>query len=218
MLRWTRHLVSSFLCVPASWRHSESAAAAARASAQPYPTRQRTTSPDGSAAQAETSLACRPASARQVESARVWLSESSCCWYAVAARSASVCFQLCCSTRHCAAPFASIVIALHSRTSAAFRAADLPQASRPSVSAAVNRLLVQRVHGVQRVHRVRRVRRIGPPRAGGWGGVGENAPHSSEPSPSCARAETAGPLSPRGPRRHFHQVSRSTKRRRSLGT
>src|SRR5256885_1204162 len=146
MLRWTRHLVSSFLCVAASWRHSESAAAAARASAQPYPTRQRTTSPDGSAAQAETSLACRPASARQVESARDWLSESSCCWYTVAARSASVCFQLCCSTRHCAAPFASIVIALHSRTSAAFRAADLPQASRASVSAAVNRALVRRVH------------------------------------------------------------------------
>src|SRR5256886_13694682 len=194
-------VVRSFLCFAASWRHSESDAAAARASAQPYPTRQRTTSPDGSAAQAETSLACRPASARHVESARVWLSESSCCWYAVAARSAAVCFQLCCSTRHCAAPFASIVIALHSRTSAACRAADLPQASRASVSAAVNRLLVQRVH---------RVRRIG---ASGWG-VGENAPHSSEPHTSCARAETAGPLSRRGPRRHFHHVSRPTKRRR----
>src|SRR5256714_1337729 len=183
MLRWTRHLVSSFLCVAASWRHSESAAAAARASAQPYPTSQRTTAPDGSAAQAETSLACRPASARQVESARVWLSESSCCWYAVAARSASVCFQLCCSTRHCAAPFASIVIALHSRTSAAFRDADLPQASRTSVSAAVNRLLVQRVH---------RVRRIGASACGGLGGAAQNAPHSSEASPSCAHGEMAG--------------------------
>src|SRR5256886_1208078 len=181
-------VVRSFLCFAASWRHSESDAAAARASAQPYPTRQRTTSPDGSAAQAETSLACRPASARHVESARVWLSESSCCWYAVAARSASVCFQLCCSTRHCAAPFASIVIALHSRPSAAFRAADLPQASRASVSAAVNRLLVQRVNRVRRVHRIM------ASACGGLGGGGENAPHSSEPSPSCARAETAGAL------------------------
>src|SRR2546423_11764514 len=183
MLRGTRTLVSCFLGVAASWRHRESAAAAARGSAQPYPTRQRTTSPDGSAAQAETSLACRPASARQVESARVWLSESSCCWYAVAARSASVCFQLCCSTRHCAAPFASIVIALHSRTSAAFRDADLPQASRTSVSAAVNRLLVQRVH---------RVRRIGASACGGLGGAAKNAPHSSEASPPCARAVGAG--------------------------
>src|SRR5437763_1653557 len=205
MLRWTRHLVSSFLWVAASWRHSESAAAAARASAQPYPTRQRTTSPDGSAAQAETSLACRPASARQVESARVWLSESSCCWYAVAAWSASVSFHPYCFAKHTAAPCASIVIRLHSRTSAALRDADLPQASRTSVSAAVNRLLVPRVH---RVHRVRRI--MASACGGLGGGGGENAPHSSEPSPSRATAVRTGPLSPRRPRRHVHQAARST--------
>src|SRR5207244_12609731 len=83
-----------------------------------------------------------------------------------------------CSTRPCAAPFAFIVIALHSRTSAAFLAADLPQPSRASVRAAVNRLLVQRVPRVHRVHC------MGPPGAG-WA---TNAPHSSEASPGCARA------------------------------
>ena len=64
----------------------------------------------------------------QRESAWSWAIESCSCWYWVAAVSAAACRHLYCNTKHCAAPAASIVILLHSRTSAAFLAADLKQA------------------------------------------------------------------------------------------
>src|SRR5882724_3732775 len=67
------------------------------------------------------------------------------CWYVVAAVRAAACFHLYCSTKHCAAPCASIVILLHSRTSAAFLAAVLKQARADAVTAAANQGFVQRI-------------------------------------------------------------------------
>src|SRR5882724_10764644 len=67
------------------------------------------------------------------------------CWYVVAAVRAAACFHLYCSTKHCAAPCASIVILLHSRTSAAFLAAVLKQAMADAVTAAANQAFVQRI-------------------------------------------------------------------------
>src|SRR5882672_9923645 len=71
--------------------------------------------------------------------------ESCSCWYLVAAVRAAACFHLYCSTKHCAAPCASIVILLHSRTSAAFLAAVLKQARADAVTAAANQAFVQRI-------------------------------------------------------------------------
>src|SRR5437667_543580 len=107
--------------------------------------RQRVMSPEGSLAHWAVSLRCRAASARQVESACSCARESCSCWYVVAAVSAAACVHLYCSTRHCAAPLASIVILLHSRTSAAFLAADLKQPRADRVTAAVSHALVQRI-------------------------------------------------------------------------
>src|SRR6266702_1387584 len=106
-------------------------------------------SPEGSLAQSVISRLCRAASARQVESACSCATESCSCWYWVAAVSAASCFHLYCSTKHCAAPFASMVILLHSRTSAAFLAADLKQARADAVSAAANQAFVQRIGNLQ---------------------------------------------------------------------
>src|SRR5439155_19556670 len=136
ILRCLVQVATSCRCVDASWRHTESSVAPARASAQPYPMRQRVTSPEGSLAQSAISFLCRAASARQVESAWSWAIESCSCWYWVAAVSAAACRHLYCNTKHCAAPAASIVILLHSRTSAAFLAADLKQARADAVTAA----------------------------------------------------------------------------------
>src|SRR6266704_4806546 len=111
--------------------------------------RQRVMSPEGSLAHSAVSFRCRAASARQVESACSCARESCSCWYVVAAVSAAACFHLYCSTRHCAAPLASIVILLHSRTSAAFLAADLKQARAAAVSAAANQAFVQRIGNLQ---------------------------------------------------------------------
>src|SRR5881397_1545143 len=107
--------------------------------------RQRVMSPDGSLAHSAISFLCRAASARHVASACSCARESCSCWYVVAAVSAAACFHLYCSTRHCAAPLASIVILLHSRTSAAFLAADLKQPRADRVTAAVSHALVQRI-------------------------------------------------------------------------
>src|SRR2546423_7539291 len=71
--------------------------------------------------------------------------ESCSCWYWVAAVMAAACFHLYCSTKHCAAPFASIVMRLHSRTSAAFLAADLKQPRTDAVTAAASQAFVQRI-------------------------------------------------------------------------
>src|SRR5438034_7350538 len=87
--------------------------------------RQRVISPEGSLAHSAISFRCRAASARHVESACSCATESCSPWYLVAAVSAAAWFHLYWSTKHCAVPFASIVILLHSRTSAAFWAADL---------------------------------------------------------------------------------------------
>src|SRR5205807_2064470 len=122
-----------------------SSVAAARASAQPYPMRQRVTSPEGSFAHSAISFLCRAASARHVESACSCAIESCSCWYVVAAARAAACVHLYCSTRHCAAPLASMVILLHSRTSAAFSAADLKQPRADAVTAAANQAFVQRI-------------------------------------------------------------------------
>src|SRR2546425_2290232 len=111
--------------------------------------RQRVTSPDGSLAQSAISFLWRAAAARQVESACSCAIESCCCWYAVAAVSAPSCFHLYCSTKHCAAPCAFMVILLHSRTSAAFLAADLKQARADAVTAAANQAFVQRIGNLQ---------------------------------------------------------------------
>src|SRR5882762_417723 len=102
-------------------------------------------SPEGSLAQSVISRLCRAAAARHVESACSCAIESCSCWYAVAAVSAAACFHLYCSTKHCAAPCASIVILLHSRTSAAFLAAVLKQARADAVTAAANHAFVQRI-------------------------------------------------------------------------
>src|SRR2546425_6684785 len=107
--------------------------------------RQRVTSPDGSLAQSAISFLWRAAAARQVESACSCAIESCSFWYAVAAVSAASCFHLYCSTKHCAAPCAFMVILLHSRTSAAFLAADLKQARVDAVTAAANQAFVQRI-------------------------------------------------------------------------
>src|SRR5216117_3086226 len=111
--------------------------------------RQRVTSPEGSFAHSAISLRCRAASARHDESACSCAIESCSCWYSVAAVSAAACFHLYCSTKHCAAPFASMVILLHSRTSAAFLAADLKQARVDAVTAAANQAFVQRIGNLQ---------------------------------------------------------------------
>src|SRR5881628_2742060 len=111
--------------------------------------RQRVTSPEGSFAHSAISLRCRAASARHDESACSCAIESCSCWYSVAAVSAAACFHLYCSTKHCAVPFASMVILLHSRTSAAFLAADLKQARADAVSAAANQAFVQRIGNLQ---------------------------------------------------------------------
>src|SRR2546425_5439352 len=107
--------------------------------------RQRVTSPDGSLAQSAISFLWRAAAARQVESACSCAIESCSFWYVVAAASAAACFHLYCSTKHCAAPCAFMVILLHSRTSAAFLAADLKQARADAVTAAANQAFVQRI-------------------------------------------------------------------------
>src|SRR5205823_6617772 len=107
--------------------------------------RQRVMSPEGSLAHSAVSFRCRAASARQLESACSCARESCSCWYVVAAVSAAAWFHLYCSTRHCAAPLASIVILLHSRTSAAFLAADLKHARADRVTAAASHALVQRI-------------------------------------------------------------------------
>src|SRR2546425_66346 len=107
--------------------------------------RQRVTSPDGSLAQSAISFLWRAAAARQVESACSCAIESCSFWYVVAAASAAACFHLYCSTKHCAAPCAFMVILLHSRTSAAFLAADLKQARVDAVTAAANQAFVQRI-------------------------------------------------------------------------
>src|SRR5216110_3245215 len=111
--------------------------------------RQRVMSPEGSLAHWAVSFRCRAASARQVESACSCARESCSCWYVVAAVSAAACVHLYCNTKHCAAPAASIVILLHSRTSAAFLAADLKQARADAVSAAANQAFVQRIGNLQ---------------------------------------------------------------------
>src|SRR6184192_1477004 len=107
--------------------------------------RQRVMSPEGSLAHWAVSFRCRAASARQVESACSCARDSCSCWYVVAAVSAAACFHLYCSTRHCAAPLASIVILLHSRTSAAFLAADLKQPRADAVTTAATQAFVQRI-------------------------------------------------------------------------
>src|SRR6266705_4671324 len=63
--------------------------------------------------------------------------------------SAASCFHLYCSTKHCAAPCAFMVILLHSRTSAAFLAADLKQARVDAVTAAASQAFVQRIGNLQ---------------------------------------------------------------------
>src|SRR5213594_681156 len=107
--------------------------------------RQRVMSPEGSLAHSATSFLCRAASARHVASACSCASESCSCWYVVAAVSAAACFHLYCSTRHCAAPLASIVILLHSRTSAAFLAADLKQPRAAAATTAASQAFDQRI-------------------------------------------------------------------------
>src|SRR5207249_8645887 len=107
--------------------------------------RQRVMSPEGSLAHWAVSFRCRAASARQVESACSCARESCSCWYVVAAVSAAACFHLYCSTRHCAAPLASIVILLHSRTSAAFLAADLKQPRAAAATTAASQAFDQRI-------------------------------------------------------------------------
>src|SRR5437763_16146917 len=107
--------------------------------------RQRVMSPEGSLAHWAVSLRCRAASARQVESACSCARESCSCWYVVAAVSAAACVHLYCSTRHCAAPLASIVILLHSRTSAAFLAADLKQPRAAAATTAASQAFDQRI-------------------------------------------------------------------------
>src|SRR6266581_1594323 len=107
--------------------------------------RQRVMSPEGSLAHSAVSFRCRAASARQVESACSCARESCSCWYVVAAVSAAACFHLYCSTRHCAAPLASIVILLHSRTSAAFLAAVLKQARAAAATTAASQAFDQRI-------------------------------------------------------------------------
>src|SRR2546428_7797746 len=145
ILRCLVQVAISCRCFAASCRHTESSVAAARASAQPYPMRQRVTSPEGSLAHSAISFLCRAASARHVESACSCAIESCSCWYVVAAVRAAACVHLYCSTRHCAAPLASMVILLHSRTSAAFLAADLKQPRADAVTAAANQAFVQRI-------------------------------------------------------------------------
>src|SRR5438094_583094 len=107
--------------------------------------RQRVMSPEGSLAHWAVSFRCRAASARQVESACSCARESCSCWYVVAAVSAAACVHLYCSTRHCAAPLASIVILLHSRTSAAFLAADLKQPRAAAATTAASQAFDQRI-------------------------------------------------------------------------
>src|SRR5213596_3581175 len=107
--------------------------------------RQRVISPEGSLAHSAISFRCRAASARHVESACSCATESCSPWYLVAAVSAAAWFHLYWSTKHCAVPFASIVILLHSRTSAAFLAADLKHARAEAVTAAANQAFVQRI-------------------------------------------------------------------------
>src|SRR2546425_3252804 len=107
--------------------------------------RQRVTSPDGSLAQSAISFLWRAAAARQVESACSCAIESCSFWYVVAAASAAGCFHLYCSTKHCAAPCAFIVILLHSRNSAAFWAAVLKHARANRVGTAARQTLVQRI-------------------------------------------------------------------------
>src|SRR5438067_10411472 len=107
--------------------------------------RQRVMSPEGSLAHWAVSFRCRAASARQVESACSCAREACSCWYVVAAVSAAACFHLYCSTRHCAAPLASIVILLHSRTSAAFLAADLKQPRAAAATTAASQAFDQRI-------------------------------------------------------------------------
>src|SRR5438034_10648545 len=107
--------------------------------------RQRVMSPEGSLAHSAISFRCRAASARHVESACSCETESCSPWYLVAAVSAAAWFHLYWSTKHCAVPFASIVILLHSRTSAAFWAADLKHARADAVTAAANQAFVQRI-------------------------------------------------------------------------
>src|SRR5260370_19644853 len=145
MRRCAMHWRTCPRCLEASRPHTESAARAARASAQPYPTRQRATSPEGSSAHDCTSLLCFAASARHPESAATCARLSCCRWNASAAVSASDRFHLYCSTRHWAAPFASMVMALHAPTSLAALAADLPQASTASVTVAAHHAFIQRI-------------------------------------------------------------------------
>src|SRR5947208_15250055 len=109
--------------------------------------RQRVMSPEGSLAHSAISFRCRAASARHVESACSCATESCSPWYLVAAVSAAAWFHLYWSTKHCAVPFASIVILLHSRTSAAFCAADLKHARADAVTAAAKQAFVQRLGG-----------------------------------------------------------------------
>src|SRR2546426_12812805 len=111
--------------------------------------RQRVMSPEGSLAHSAISFLCRAASARHVASACSCATESCSCWYLVAAVSAAACFHLYCSTKHCAAPSAFIVIRLHSRTSAAFLAAVLKQARADAVTAAASQAFVQRMRNLQ---------------------------------------------------------------------
>src|SRR2546425_9059496 len=111
--------------------------------------RQRVTSPDGSLAQSAISFLWRAAAARQVESACSCAIESCSFWYVVAAASAAACFHLYCSTKHCAAPCAFMVILLHSRTSAAFMAAVLKHARAGAATAAANQAFVQRIGNLQ---------------------------------------------------------------------
>src|SRR5919198_2728840 len=108
--------------------------------------RQRVTSPDGSSAHWRTSFSCFAASACHCESARDCAMLSCCCWKRVAAARASGCFHLYCNTRHCAAPFASMVMALQLRTSSIFFASDLPHAAAPRASSAANPAFVPRIH------------------------------------------------------------------------
>src|SRR6266581_2305102 len=107
--------------------------------------RQRVMSPEGSLAHSAISLRCRAASASHVASACSCATESCSCWYFVAAVTAAACFHLYCSTRHCAAPLASIVILLHSRTSAAFLAADLKQPRTAAATTAASQAFVERI-------------------------------------------------------------------------
>src|SRR6266513_3568984 len=138
-------LRTSWRCFATLPRHSESSVALARGSAQPKPTRQRLTSPDGSAAHCLISFPCRAKSARQPESALNWEVLSCSCWKCRAAVSAWSFFQRYCSTRQLAAPAASMVMALQLRTSASFLASDLPQLVAVRTQSAVRPGFVQRM-------------------------------------------------------------------------